>query len=376
MQVRIDRVDTRQRLECRREPYWQSLARGRRLGFRKLTPKALGTWLARFYDGQAYQQKALGEFADKAERDRFDAAATAAAAWFSHLDAGGSSASVTVKAACEAYVAKLRLENSEAAAIDAEGRFKRLVDNDPIGRIALAKLAPRHVAEWKKRVIAGGGTRSSANRNFTGLRAALNLAKRRRDVASDSAWAEELRPFEDAGGRRTLYLERDERRKLIAEASKEVRPFLQGLALIPLRPGELAALRVSDLDVRHRMLRVPSGKTGAREIPLGGEAFDHLEACAKEKLPSAWLVARKDGGQWDRFAWRLEVKLAAAAAKLPRATVAYTLRHCAITDLVTAGADLFTIAKLSGTSIAMIEKHYGHLQREHARAALETLSLA
>jgi hypothetical protein len=41
---------------------------------------------------------------------------------------------------------------------------------------------------------------------------------------------------------------------------------------------------------------------------------------------------------------------------------------------VTDGLDLFTVAQVSGTSIAMIEAHYGHLQQEHARSALERLA--
>ena len=40
------------------------------------------------------------------------------------------------------------------------------------------------------------------------------------------------------------------------------------------------------------------------------------------------------------------------------------------------GLDLFTVAKISGTSVLMIEKHYGHLNSEHARRALEKLALA
>jgi hypothetical protein len=46
-----------------------------------------------------------------------------------------------------------------------------------------------------------------------------------------------------------------------------------------------------------------------------------------------------------------------------------------ITDLVTAGLDLFTVAKLAGTSVAMIEKHYGQLQHDVARRALAGLAL-
>ena len=141
------------------------------------------------------------------------------------------------------------------------------------------------------------------------------------------------------------------------------------------------SLKVEHLDAKHRTLRVLSGKTGVREIPLASDALAHFKACSKGKLPAAWLVSRADGRQWDRFAWRNQIKEAANAAGLPTATCAYTLRHSTITDLVTGagsaagGLDIFTVAKISGTSVVMIEKHYGHLQREHARTALEGLSL-
>ena len=62
------------------------------------------------------------------------------------------------------------------------------------------------------------------------------------------------------------------------------------------------------------------------------------------------------------------------AVKEDKVECAYTLRHSAMTDLVTGGLDLFTVEKISGTSVLMIEKHYGHLQRERARSALEKLA--
>jgi hypothetical protein len=34
-----------------------------------------------------------------------------------------------------------------------------------------------------------------------------------------------------------------------------------------------------------------------------------------------------------------------------------------------------TVAQLAGTSLLMIEKNYGHLLREHAKAALGKLAL-
>jgi site-specific recombinase XerD len=59
----------------------------------------------------------------------------------------------------------------------------------------------------------------------------------------------------------------------------------------------------------------------------------------------------------------------------PSEASAYTLRHSTITDLVTAGLPLLTIAQISGTSAEMIERHYGHLVSDAAVKALGALAL-
>jgi hypothetical protein len=51
------------------------------------------------------------------------------------------------------------------------------------------------------------------------------------------------------------------------------------------------------------------------------------------------------------------------------------LRHSTITDLIAAGLDTLQVARMSGTSLPMIEKHYGHLRADHAPAALAALAL-
>jgi hypothetical protein len=38
--------------------------------------------------------------------------------------------------------------------------------------------------------------------------------------------------------------------------------------------------------------------------------------------------------------------------------VAYSMRHYAITDMLRAGVDVGSVAKIAGTSIAMINSHY------------------
>ncbi len=383
MGKRLDRVDVRNKLPLRRDPYWHRISEGRYVGFRHMTKGSPGTWLARAYGDAGYAYETLGDFATLPEGERYDAARKAAEEWFQHLDMGGSTEPQSVKGACEAYIDMLRTESGEAPALDAEGRLRRMVYDDPIAKIQLSKLTPRHVADWKKRMLASPeprtgkeerAARGSFNRNATSFRAALNLAFGRRVVASDHAWAVELKPLEDAGNRRTGYLDHVERRKLVKGASLEAQPLFRTLNMLPMRPGEVAALRVDYLKAGQRVLEIPGGKTEARIIPLTDEAVAHFKACAKGKLPAAWLVSRADGSQWKKEAWRDEIKDAAKKAKLPRATVAYTIRHSVITDLVTGGLDLFTVATIAGTSIVMIQKHYGHLQREHARAALEKLA--
>lgn len=64
------------------------------------------------------------------------------------------------------------------------------------------------------------------------------------------------------------------------------------------------------------------------------------------------------------------------AAGLPSGATAYSLRHSTITDLIALHRlDTMTVAQLSGTSLLMIEKHYGHLLREHAARALAAPTL-
>ena len=74
-------------------------------------------------------------------------------------------------------------------------------------------------------------------------------------------------------------------------------------------------------------------------------------------------------------AWKWPVKAAAVAAELPPGATAYTIRHSVISDLVHDGLDLLTVAQISGTSVAMIERHYGHLRSDVAASALARLAL-
>ena len=383
-------VAQQDKLQVRAAPYWHRLAAGQHLGLRK-SPTSR-TWLVRSYDtaNQRQSKHSLGEFSHLAANERFSAAAKAAREWLDHISAGGRAEEITVGEACARYIDHIALKKGDVQSQDAAARIRRYVTDTPLNAIPIQKLRSHHLNEWRsglsrqpalvsrhhrEKKTTRVRSPASVNRDMNVLRAALNLALADGFVLSAVPWRRALAPL-PAYGRRALYLDREQRRALIEQLPDDLRPFVATLAVLPLRPGSLAALTVTSFDAKQRTLHIGHDKTGqGRTIPLPAVTAQLVAKAARKKEPDEPLFARTNGKAWNKDDWKRPLKTAALAAGLPGGTVAYSLRHAAITDLVSSGLDLFTIAQLSGTSVAMIEKHYGHLQRERARDALAGLSL-
>lgn len=384
----LSRVKTREGLKvlAKGEPHWQRIKPGCYVGFAPSAKNGEGTWHGRAYDPetQRYQRKAFGAFPDVPGNGKFAAAKAEAEKFADVVASGGRSEEKieTVGDACKAY-AKSRPEAAE--------RFRRYVDSDPIAKVKLDKLRRRHVQDWRARLEAQPAlvsrrkkgepvhrvrAASTVNRDMAILRAALATVLAPGAPNSEAAWQEPLKSIPNADGRRTLYLDRDQRRNLLENCTAEVAPFVRALCLLPLRSGALAALLAGDFDKRTAELTIGKDKAGeARRIKLPAEASALLASQAANKLPGAPLFMRANGKAWSKDSWKLPIAAAVAAAGLPANATAYTLRHSTITDLVSAGLPLLTIAQISGTSAEMIERHYGHLASEAAVKALGQLAL-
>ncbi len=393
----FSKVQDREKLKPRRDPYWSKISKGCYLGFRKMAAGTDGNWSARYLDETTGKQvyKPLGDFSELPDHQRHDAAQKAAQTWFKHLGKGGSADVVTVADACEKYVSHLRESKGDRAADDAQARFDAYVLDQPkLVRTELSKLTPAHLETWRKALrskpISSGARRgkqrsdSSLNRDMTCFRAALNLAYRDGLVTTDFAWRAKLLPIKDADRRRDVYLNADQRRKLVNRLPSDAADLLRGMSLVPLRPGALAALTVASYDKQLKMLKIGKDKAGKdRKIALPEATAKFFAEHCKDKLPSAALLTRFNGKSWGKDAWKKPIKEAVAAinsekedsSKLPEATTCYSIRHSVITDLIHGGLDAMTVAQLSGTSILMIERHYGHLTQEHSRQALAKLTL-
>ena len=367
----IHLAHVRSNLSPRREPYWgPPIEQGKHIGVRKLA-NGTCTWIARRYDDEkpGYTYKALGQFTKAFD---YNHAKRAAEMWFADADLGVSNKATTVEDACKYYVEDLEAEGRFAAAHDAKMRFKRTIYSHDIAKIPLDKLRTAPLKTWRNGL---GGAKSTQNRNLTSLKAALNLAIAHHLVNPSVAqqW-KAVKAHKGALKRRELYLDLEQRRELLIVAKGAVRNLIEAAMLTGARPGELVKAKRSQFDHRTGSMKFV-GKTGSRTVPLSVSALDVFKRFAKGKLPTAFLLTRDDGQPWGHSDWHQLVREAAKKAKLPKGVVLYTLRHSWITEALRSGMPTLDVARLTGTSLPMIEAHYGHLVVDAARERLAGLRM-
>lgn len=113
-----------------------------------------------------------------------------------------------------------------------------------------------------------------------------------------------------------------------------------------------------------------------RAVPLQAnalEAIDHLQ-----QAENPILLANSRGGRIDfRSFGRRHWKPAQRRAGIDPLRGLYDLRHTYATFVLRAGVPMFAVSRFMGSSIAMIDYHYGHLahdSREHAVSLLDALA--
>jgi integrase len=313
-------------------------------------------------------QKVLGHFAEMTHEQATRAAIT----WFDQCR-GGVEKSGTVADACKQYVEDQKTRTGEWWARFSDQRFKKFIYGKPIGDKPLDKLTMRDVEKWRDALVSRDRKKNSVNRILRTLKAALNWAYAHQMCPSDSAWAL-VKGYKVADGRRADYLTAEQRKAVLAVcdgekveyATQDLGDFIRALLLTAARPGELANARVKDLDLLHRRLALTSskGSTGERkrEVVFTEANAAFFKRLAKNKLPSASLLTRS-GYPWISKDWSRGVRAAIDAVNaekevVPPDTSAYTMRHCTIADWLKAGMDVGSVAKMAGTSIQMIQKHY------------------
>jgi integrase len=140
-----------------------------------------------------------------------------------------------------------------------------------------------------------------------------------------------------------------------------------------LRPEEWQALERRDIDRREGVLHVRRtvssgevvdlGKTAGsrRQVPLSQRALDAVQAMPP-RLDTPLMFPAPEGGtlNLDNFR-RREWAPAVEASGVRKPATIYDLRKTFASDALAAGVPVFTLARIMGTSVRMIERHYGAL---------------
>ena len=130
-----------------------------------------------------------------------------------------------------------------------------------------------------------------------------------------------------------------------------------------LRPAEWASVERRDIDRVRRVLSVRGTKTqrSKREVPLTTSALAAVDSLPA-RLDTPYVFAGPKGGPFD-FAnfgkrdWHSAIK-SAGIAKPARL---YDLRSTFASNALAAGVTVYELARIMGTSVRMIELHYGAL---------------
>jgi integrase len=403
--ARLEGRESRSRLPSRGKPHYRLLEPGLHIGYRRLKgrkgrPAVAGTWVARHYvGGQSYVVEKIGTADDFSDADgtiilSFAQAQDKARA---HMVRRAQAANciagpLTMQGAVEAYFESLEAQGKSA--IDARHRAKAHI-YPTLGDVEVASLTTAVLRQWLARLAkslprartrpgkpqqhrAFDGSeeairrrKSSANRTWTILRAALNHAFRDGFVASDAAWRK-VKSFKSVDAARVRYLTVAQARRLVNASNSEFRPLVQSALQTGCRYSELARLEVADFNPDSGTLTIRQSKSGkARHVVLTDEGVLFFRQLTAGRAGSEIMLRRAKGEAWRASHQLRPMAQACQHAKIEPPVSFHALRHTWASHAVMNGVPLLVMARnLGHADTRMVEKHYGHLAPSYVADAI------
>lgn len=387
--ARIDKREARLKLVARAEPYWRLVSEGCHLGYYRGARG--GKWVARFRKPGAvggYAKTTIGEADDVRDADgdailSFRQADNAAREWFDKQARGDkrpTGQAYTVGDALDDYIKHFAGKSLTAT----KSRVEAII-RPAFGTIAVDALTAKQISDWHKergkspaKLRTGKladkvnvreasdedalrRRRSTANRDLTVLKAALNRAFREGDARSDDAWRK-VQAFKAVDTAKARYLTDDEARRLVNATDPVFRPMAQAAMLTGARYGSLCKAKVRDFDPQSGTLTLPDTKGGRAVIVyLEAEGARLIAKAARGKLPTAVLFTHPSGRQWAASEQARYLQRACKDSGVATCTF-HDLRRTYGARLARAGVPMPVIAEALGhADERMTRKHYAHL---------------
>jgi len=215
---------------------------------------------------------------------------------------------------------------------------------------------------------------STANRILTVLKAILNKAYIDGFTTTNTTWSK-VKPYEKVDHARIRFLTDDEAKRLINASPHDLRELVHAALLTGSRRGELAALRVADVNLKTAKIYIAESKSGRpRHIPLNLEGLEHFRKNIVGKIGDELVFTRKDGTKWGKNTHVRALKMACNIAKVKPMVSFHELRHTYASMLINNGVELPVISKLLGHIDTRITfKHYAHLTDKTLTTAVTKL---
>ena len=267
--------------------------------------------------------------------------------------------------AAQVTIAKLRWLLGKAAAA--------------LGEKRLADLSPRDVYAWRMTVPEGHRFEATQALRQVLTRAVtwglLDYNPAKLGVPNPPRRAKEKRPFESW----------QQIEALAAQLGPLYGPMVIFAAATELRPSELFGLDKRDVDRKlgvvyvrrayaNGMIKHTKTRLSTRAVPLQAKALDALDRLPMSTSPiRTRAAAGSTSASWDASTGGLRSSRPGST----RTVGSYDLRQTYATFALRAGVPVFAVSRFMGTSIAMIDRHYGHLandSRDHAVALLDALA--
>jgi integrase len=395
--ARLQSREARLKLTPRHEPYWHEVERGRSLGYR---PGAKGgSWRIRERVGDLYRQRSLGRADDVNDADGRKILSFSQAVRLV-LDEDRPTlkphADLTVDEALEDYFEGKKVRSSSGTLLRERtaaesliipvlgGRRVSELSEDERHRLKhslhgkrVSELTTADLRRWRDSRVPTTDDRelrrraqATANRVWTLLRAALNLAFQNERTPTDQAWRR-IKPFKNVDRPQTRFLTAEDCRNLIRSAQPDFANLIRACLLTGMRLGELVILKVSDVGPDHVTIR--HGKTGlARRVPVNSEGARFFEEMTTKRPPGDAVLLQADGTPWTPMRVSRGLRLACKEADIEPPIQFRQLRTTYGSLLLNADAPLSTISELLGhKDTRMTRRHYAHLLSEKLKETVD-----
>jgi integrase len=363
----------RLKLVVRKKPYTVSVARGIRLAYRRnqgggvwsvlKADGAGGSWLQRFAfadDHEDANGSTVLTFWEASEIARKLARGDDA---IGEVEGGRPP---TIAEAIKAYERDLKAREAGLA----NARILRFHLPPTLTSKPVALLTAREVRALRDSLLEKGLKPSTVNRFMTALKACLTLAANEDErITNQRAW--KIPALRDTANPRNVILTERQARDLVAASyatgGDRFAGYIEILAATGARPIQARRLTVADLEAAHRdgpRLNMPSSKKGRGKkrvervpLPIPAGLAKRLKALAVGRPDHEPLLVDDNGAAWTENGHQRPLAVAAAAG-LPKAATAYSLRHTFITSCLLKGIPVRLVAASVDSSVTQIEATY------------------